>query len=156
LGKIAILFKSREKTWKRKIFKYSGREKRRILMKRVNLLVAGLMVMGLMAQATWVQAQDIDVTGKWYFTVVTPKGSGNPVVTFKQAGDQLTGHYAGSIGEAPLTGTIKGNEIRFQFTTDPKAGPAIYTGKVNDPKKMSGDVDFAGKAKGTWEGKKIK
>lgn len=125
-------------------------------MKRVSLLVAGWMVISLMAQAAWVQAQDTNVTGKWYFTVATPKGSGNPVVTFKQDGDKLTGHYAGSIGEAPLTGTIKGNDIKFQFTTDPKAGPAIYTGKITDPRKMSGDVDFAGKAKGTWEGKKIK
>ncbi len=125
-------------------------------MKRVSLLVVGLMVMGLLASATLGYAQSTNVTGKWFFTVVTPKGSGNPVVTFTQDGDKLTGHYAGSIGEAPLTGTIKGNDITFQFTTDPKAGPAIYTGKIIDPKKMSGAVDFAGKAKGTWEGKKIK
>lgn len=125
-------------------------------MKRFSVVVVCLVVMGFAASATLVQAQGPNITGKWFFTVVTPKGSGNPVVTFKQEGEKLTGQYAGSIGEAPLTGTLKGNDITFQFTTDPKAGPAIYTGKVIDPKKMSGTVDFAGKAKGTWEGKKIK
>jgi len=127
-------------------------------MKRLSMVVVCLVVMGLMASASLVYAQGVNVTGKWFFTVVTPKGSGNPVVTFKQDGEKLTGHYAGSIGEAPLTGTLKGNDITFSFVTDPKAGPAIYTGKVDaaDPKKMSGSVDFAGKAKGTWEGKKIK
>jgi NAD(P)-dependent dehydrogenase (short-subunit alcohol dehydrogenase family) len=36
--------------------------------------------------------------------------------------------------------SIKGNDITFQFTTDPKAGPGIYTGKIIDPKKISGTV----------------
>ncbi len=127
-------------------------------MKRLSLVVACLVVMGLMASASLVYAQGVNISGKWFFTVVTPKGSGNPVVTFKQAGEKLTGHYAGSIGEADLTGTLKDGNLTFSFVTDPKAGPAIYTGKVDpkDPKKMSGTVDFAGKAKGTWEGKKIK
>ncbi|MDA8139496.1 MAG: hypothetical protein M0036_12670 [Desulfobacteraceae bacterium] len=127
-------------------------------MKRVGLVVACLVVIGLVASATLACADEVNITGKWFFTVQTPKGSGNPVVSFEQKGENLTGHYAGSIGEADLTGTLKNGEITFQFVTDPKAGPAIYTGKVDptDPKKMSGDVDFAGKAKGTWEGKKVK
>ena len=123
-------------------------------MKRFSLVVICLVVLGLIASATLVQAAE-NITGKWYFTVVTPKGSGNPVVTFIQDGEKLTGQYSGSIGEAPLTGTLKGKDLVFQFTTDPKKGPAIYTGKV-DGKTMSGTVDFAGIAKGTWEGKKIK
>jgi hypothetical protein len=134
-------------------------------MKRFNLFVVFLVVLGLVASATLLQAAEkkakapakaatANVEGKWYFTVVTPQGSGNPVVTFKQAGEKLTGHYAGSIGEAPLTGTIKGNDLEFSFVTDPKKGPAIYKGKV-DGNKVAGDVDFAGVAKGTFTGEKI-
>lgn len=134
-------------------------------MKKCNLVVICLVVIGLVASMSLGYAASkskapakavptANIEGKWYFTVVTPQGSGNPVVTFKQDGGKLTGHYAGSIGEAPLTGTIKGNDFVFQFTTDPKKGPAIYKGKV-DGNKVAGDVDFAGVAKGTFTGEKI-
>ena len=133
-------------------------------MKRFNLVVVCLVVLGLVASASLSYAAtkskaaakvvNANIEGKWYFTVVTPTVTGNPVFEFKQDGKKLTGTYAGKLGEAPVTGTIKGNNITFQFTTDPKAGPAIYTGKV-DGNKMSGTVDFAGKAKGTFEGDKI-
>src|SRR5678816_27545 len=53
----------------------------------------------------------VDVTGTWDFQVETPQGSGTPVFTFKQEGEKLTGQYKGLLGEAALTGTVKGNEI---------------------------------------------
>jgi len=58
-----------------------------------------------------VQAGDarLDVTGTWAFQVETSGGSGTPTMTFKQDGEKLTGHYSGQLGEAPLTGTVKGN-----------------------------------------------
>jgi hypothetical protein len=132
-------------------------------MKRFNLVVVCLVVLGLVASASLSYAApkkaaakvvNANVDGKWYFTVVTPTVTGNPVFEFKQDGGKLTGSYEGKLGSAPVTGTVKGNDITFQFTTDPKAGPAIYTGKVAG-NKMSGTIDFAGKAKGTFEGDKI-
>jgi hypothetical protein len=130
-------------------------------MKRFNWAVICLVIIGLVASVSLSYAAKKDAApatanmeGKWYYTVVTPAGSGNPVVTIKQNGEKLTGHYAGSIGEADLTGTIKGNKFEFQFTTDPTKGPAIYKGTV-DGDKVSGDVDFAGRAKGTFTGEKI-
>jgi hypothetical protein len=139
--------------------------KRRVFMKRFNLVVVCLVVLGLVASASLSYAApkskaaakvvNANVEGKWYFTVVTPTVTGNPVFTFKQDGGKLTGTYAGTLGEAPLTGTVKGNDITFQFSTDPKVpGFVVYTGKV-DGNKMSGTIDFAGRAKGTFEGDKI-
>jgi len=127
-------------------------------MKRLSLLVVCLVVMGLVASASLVRAQaPVNVTGKWTMDVVTPKVTGVAVFTLKQDGEKLTGMYAGSLGEAPVTGTIKGDVAVFQFTTDPKKGPAIYTGKVGaDGKTMVGDINFANVAKGTFKGKKIK
>jgi len=94
-----------------------------------------------------------DITGNW-------TGSSDQFslkFTFKQDGEKLTGMYAGSLGEAPITGTIKGTDATWQFTTDPKKGPAIYTGKFDAAGKMAkGDIDFAGIAKGTFTGKKVK
>lgn len=127
-------------------------------MKRLSLLVVCLVVMGLVASASLARAQaPVNVTGKWTMEVVTPKVTGVAVFTLKQEGEKLTGMYAGSLGEAPVTGTIKSNVAVFQFTTDPKKGPAIYTGKVGaDGKIMSGDINFANVAKGTFKGKRIK
>ena len=51
----------------------------------------------------------IDVTGAWAFEVQTEAGTGTPLVTFKQDGEKLTGHYSSSVlGEAELSGSIKG------------------------------------------------
>jgi len=114
--------------------------------------------MGLVASGTLSQAQaQVNITGKWAMDVVTPKVTGLAVFTFKQDGEKLTGKYAGSLGEAPITGTIKGLDATWQFTTDPKKGAAIYTGKASaDGKTMTGDINFANVAKGTFKGKKIK
>ena len=127
-------------------------------MKRLSLLVVCLVVMGLVASVSLVRAQaPVNVTGKWTMDVVTPKVTGVAVFTLKQDGDKLSGKYAGSLGEAPVTGTIKGDVAVFQFTTDPKKGAAIYTGKVAaDGKTMAGDINFANVAKGTFKGKKVK
>ena len=57
------------------------------------------------------QAAKTDVSGTWTFDVQTEAGSGTPTVTFKQDGEKLTGHYAGTFGEADLTGTVKGADI---------------------------------------------
>jgi hypothetical protein len=128
-------------------------------MKRFSMVMVCLVVMGLAASATLVQAADkpINITGKWAMDVVTPKVTGVAVFTFKQDGEKLTGMYAGSLGEAPLTGTIKGAEATWQFTTDPKKGPAIYKGTFDAAGMTAkGDIDFAGVAKGTFTGKKVK
>ena len=53
------------------------------------------------------------MTGKWVFKVETAAGSGTPTMTFKQEGEKLTGHYSGQLGEADLTGTVKGEAIEF-------------------------------------------
>ena len=59
-----------------------------------------------------------DVTGTWAFQVETGAGTGTPTMTFKQDGEKLSGHYSGQLGEAPLTGTIKGNAIEFTIDVD--------------------------------------
>jgi len=65
------------------------------------------------------------------FYVVTPKGSGNPVVTFIQDGEKLTGQYSGSIGEAPLTGTLKGKDLVFSVLLPiPKKDPRFTQARL--------------------------
>ena len=93
-----------------------------------------------------------DLTGKWSATVETDAGSGNPSFTLKQAGEALTGTYSGQLGDAPITGTVKGDAVEFSFKVSPggDAITVVYKGKVTSPKELKGSVDLGGMGSGTF------
>jgi hypothetical protein len=107
-------------------------------------------VLGLLASAQ-IFAQANTVTGEWAFTVTTDQGGGNPVITLKQDGEKLTGKYAGQLGNADLTGTVKGNAIHFTFTLDVQGqqAPVTYDGTV-EKNTMKGKLDIGGMVNGTF------
>jgi xanthosine utilization system XapX-like protein len=107
-------------------------------------------VLGLLVSAQ-VFAQANNVTGEWAFTVTTDQGGGNPVITLKQDGEKLTGKYAGQLGNADLTGTLKGNAIHFTFTLDVQGqqAPVTYDGTV-EKSTMKGTLDIGGMVTGTF------
>ena len=97
-----------------------------------------------------------DITGTWVLQVETSAGSGSPTFTFKQNGDKLTGHYAGALGEADVTGTVSGDQVEFSFKVSP-AGEEMtvtYKGTITTPDKMKGTAKLGTVAEGTWEGAK--
>ena len=104
------------------------------------------------------QGAKIDITGKWLFEVQTDAGTGTPTVTFKQDGETITGHYSSAtLGEADLTGSLKGQNLTFTFTADvPGAGalPVTYVAKVESRDAMKGTIDIGGAATGTFTGKR--
>jgi len=106
---------------------------------------------------TQAQAAKIDLTGKWAFSVTTDGGTGTPTVTLKQDGDKLTGHYSSAVlGEADLTGTVTGKDIKFSFKADAQ-GTALevtYTGTVEDKDSLKGTVDLGGLGQGTFTAKR--
>lgn len=99
----------------------------------------------------------LDVTGAWAFEVQTEAGTGTPVVTFKQDGEKLSGHYSSALlGEAELAGSIKGAAIEFSVSANVQ-GNAItltFNGTVDDANSMKGKVSFAGMGEGTFTGKR--
>ena len=118
-------------------------------------IAAVVMVVVALTAARSVAQTKVDVTGKWAFNVETSAGAGSPTFTFKQEGEKLTGHYAGTFGEADLTGTVKGNDIAFAFTVDAQ-GTALketYTGTV-DKDSMKGNLVIEGFGEGTFTCKK--
>jgi hypothetical protein len=102
------------------------------------------------------QASKADVTGKWLFNVETAAGSGTPTITLKQDGEKLTGHYSGQLGEADLTGTVKGQDVAFKFTVDVQGNSieCIYTGTAEGKDTMKGKVSLVGLGDGTFTAKK--
>ncbi|HEV8485982.1 MAG TPA: hypothetical protein VGV87_20735 [Blastocatellia bacterium] len=96
-----------------------------------------------------------NVSGVWNATVETPQGTGNPVFTFKQEGEKITGNYKGTFGEAPLTGTLKGGEISFSFKVNMQGQnlDLTYTGKV-DGNNMKGKAKLGELGEADWTAKK--
>lgn len=112
-------------------------------MKRASAILATLLFFAVLAFAT-------DVTGTWNSTVDLGGGQGGtPSFVLKQDGDKLTGTYSGALGDAPLHGTIKGNEVTFDFEAQ---GAAVhYAGKLDaDGKTIKGTCDYGGQASGTF------
>jgi hypothetical protein len=122
--------------------------------KRAALFVA---IFSFAAALAYAGQAKVDITGTWIFEVQTDAGTGTPTVTFKQDGEKLTGHYSSqTLGEADLTGTIKGNDVTFNFMADlqGQAVPVTYKATVEGPASMKGTIDIAGLAGGTFTGKK--
>jgi hypothetical protein len=108
------------------------------------------------APAAAAAADKTDVSGAWAFQVETPAGSGTPTFTFKQDGEKLTGQYKGAFGEAPLTGTVKGNKIDFTIKVKAQDQDATinYTGTVEKDGTMKGTVSLGDIGSGTWTAKR--
>ena len=106
--------------------------------------------LALLASAQ-VMGQGANITGEWAFTVTTDQGGGTPTITFKQDGEKLTGKYAGQLGAADLTGTVKGNDVKFTFTLDVQGqqAPVSYEGTV-EKNTMKGTLDIGGMVNGTF------
>ena len=118
-------------------------------------IVAALIVTSSLALSG--QNAKVNVTGKWLFQVETSAGAGTPTVTLKQDGEKLTGHYSSmTLGEAELTGTVKGSAIQFSFAADVQGTKidVAYTGTVENNDAMKGTVTLGGVGEGTFTGKR--
>jgi hypothetical protein len=124
--------------------------------KTASIVAAAMIVMASGATGALAQAK-IDLTGKWLFTVETTAGTGTPTVTLKQDGEKLTGHYSSTnLGEADLTGTVKGQGVNFTFegNVQGNAVPVTYAATIENKDAMKGTIDIGGVATGTFTGKR--
>jgi hypothetical protein len=94
------------------------------------------------------------MTGTWAFEVHHSAGTSTPTVTITQTGEKLSGTYAGTYGEAVLTGTIKENQFTFSVDvgTEQKV-TLVYTGTL-DGDTVKGNVTMGEMGEGTFTGKR--
>ena len=93
-----------------------------------------------------------DIAGHWIVNVDLDAGSGEVSFVFEVEDGKITGTYAGSFGEAQLTGTIEGNVVNFTFEVD-DVGTVSFSGVV-DGDTMSGECEYELAGSGTFEGTK--
>lgn len=123
-------------------------------LRRTALVLASLVCLGVMT----LSAQNkVDVTGNWSFDVQTDAGPGSAQASLKQDGEKLSGHYSGStLGEAEVTGTVKGTAIEFAFNANVQGNsiPVSYKGTVESATTMKGTISITGLGNGTFTGTK--
>ena len=86
------------------------------------------------------------ITGVWEFDVkLDSGGTGAPTFTLKQEGEKVTGTYKGQLGEAPVTGTIKGNDFKLSYKVNAQGQDieGTYAGKLTGKDTMEGTVTFS-------------
>lgn len=111
------------------------------------ILVIGVSLM----LVSLIQANDVDVSGKWEVNLASDHGEFTNLAEFEQDGEKITV----TIEENKGKGTLVGNEIKWDITLSTPMGDmdASFSGTV-DGNSMSGDVEISGMTLG-WTGKKI-
>ena len=97
------------------------------------------------------------VSGKW---IVETDYFGTTIyyrMELKQDGEKLTGHYSSMlVGEADLTGTVKGQAIEFTVRADVQGTPLEFKfiGTIENKDSMKGKLDTGGLGDATFSGKR--
>jgi hypothetical protein len=122
----------------------------------MNMLRKFLLVLSLIGFSGVGIAADASLAGDWELTVETGQGSGTPQIQLKQNGNALSGTYKSSmLGEAPLTGTVNGNDFTFSVKLDAQGQQLtiLYSGTV-DGSSMKGKASMGDMGEGTFTGKR--
>ena len=112
-----------------------------------------LVLLSLMLCALTLTAADI--SGTWSASVELDAGSGTATFVLKQEGDHLSGSYSGALGEAKVTGSVKGDDVEWSFETE-DAGKVVYKGKLEGASKIKGTAEYGQLGKGTFTAEKGK
>ncbi len=118
-------------------------------MKKLFLAIA----MSLVA-AVSVSAQGI--TGEWDASMNTPGGVRTFRILFKQDGEKLTGTVKREAGDAPLEGTVTGNNVKFAYGISYGGNPITLTmTAVVAGDEMKGQVDIASQMQDAFSAKRV-
>ena len=99
----------------------------------------------------------IDITGAWEMSVESPQGAMTITANYKQEGEKLTGNHVSEMGEAPLTGTVIGNQITYTLALDMGGQEMKLVHKATvEGDIIKGTVDLGEMGSMTWTAKRKK
>ncbi len=102
-------------------------------------------------------AQDsASVVGDWNMTMETPQGSMDMGMTLDVKDGQLNGTLHGPQGDAPLTGSVEGKELKMELNVDTPQGALTidFTGEVDGDAITKGSADLGGMGTMAWSAKR--
>lgn len=116
-----------------------------------TVFVIGLILLG----AGSMSAQASSVAGDWDAAYNTPGGPRAVKLILKVDGEKITGTAKRPTGDLPVTGTLKGSDITFEYTVNYNGNDLTlsFSGKVSGD-SMSGYVSFGGNASDEWSAKR--
>lgn len=99
-----------------------------------------------------------DVSGVWKADVNIAGNAGSPVFTFKQNGEKLSGTYSGALGESPITGTVSGNKVTWEFEVEVGGEKLklVYKGTLDSATSMKGSIVAGAIGEGEFSARKDK
>lgn len=108
-----------------------------------------IMLVSLLSVAQMTKAADL--TGTWTTSVQSQAGKTSSILILVQKGETVNGTYKGELGEAALSGSIKGNQVTLAFRTETQGVPiaVTYTATLSED-SMSGKVFVAGFGEGAF------
>ena len=95
------------------------------------------------APSTRTGASSHSKASSWTIAVDSPQGTTQATLSLAVNGDALKGTIGTDMGSTPFTGTVKGNEVRFQFDYAGPSGPItiIATATVSG-NEIKGAMDY--------------
>jgi hypothetical protein len=123
-------------------------------MKKAIFSIISIALFALLSTAAFAQKS---VAGEWDASFNTPGGVRTFKLILQVDGEKLSGTAKRSNGDVPVTGTIKGEDISFEYTVEYNghALSLFFSGKVKGD-SMSGTVSFGGQAEDAWSATRSK
>lgn len=96
------------------------------------------------------------VAGRWALSVDSPQGTTQATLNLSVEGGALKGSISSDMGETPITGTVSGASLKFQFDYAGPSGPItiVTTGTVSGD-EIKGDMDY-GQGTAPFTGRRTK
>ncbi len=120
-----------------------------------KLLCMLVLAIGLLFVGAGQMSAQTSVAGEWDASMNTPGGPRPFKLIFKVEGEKISGTAKRANGDVPVAGTIKGDEISFNYTIDynGNAVTVSFAGKVKGD-AMGGTVYFNENASDEWSAKR--
>lgn len=96
----------------------------------------------MIAAALLCTALGADISGAWNSPSKLPKAAAARHSNSSQDGEKLAGTYSGMFGKAPLSGTVKGDQVEFTFEVSNVDGKVRYKGTLDGATRMKGEVEY--------------
>jgi hypothetical protein len=126
------------------------------IMKRIVVFLALVAVAALPAFAQDA-SKKVNITGAWEITVESPQGTMTMTANYKQDGETLTGNHTSEMGDMPLKGTVKGNDLEYTISLDMggQAMSILHKGRI-DGDTIKGTAELGGMGTMNWTAKRKK
>jgi len=120
-----------------------------------KIILPTLFAIGFIMLGAGSLSAQTSVAGEWDAVYNTPGGPRAFKLVFAVDGEKITGTAKRSNGDVPLTGTVKGDDISFNYTIsyNGNAVTLSFSGKVKGD-AMSGTVYFNDSASDEWSAKR--